>query len=78
MMMISLLLISSSYPIVLTKLGGPRSRCYTAREISRTEPGIEPMTSGMVDRHENHYTTEAVNYRHITDEMRAITVSLYI
>ena len=32
---ISLLLMSSSYPIVLTRLGGPRSRPYTSRKISR-------------------------------------------
>ena len=32
---ISLLLISSSYPIVLTRLGGPRSRPYTSKKISR-------------------------------------------
>ena len=31
---ISLFLISSSYPIVLTRLGGPRSRPYTSRKIS--------------------------------------------
>ena len=30
---ISLLLISSSYPIVLARLGGPRSRSYTSRKI---------------------------------------------
>ena len=32
---ISLLLIPSSYLIVLTRLGGPRSRPYTSRKISR-------------------------------------------
>ena len=32
---ILLLLISSSYPIVLTRLGGPCSRSYTSRKISR-------------------------------------------
>ena len=32
---ISLLLISSSYPIVHTMLGGPRSRPYTSRKIFR-------------------------------------------
>ena len=32
---ISLLLISSSYSIGLTRLGGPRSRPYTSRKISR-------------------------------------------
>ena len=31
---ISLLLMPSSYPIVLTRLGGPRSRPYTSRKIS--------------------------------------------
>ena len=44
---ISLLLISSSYPIVLTRLGGPRSRPYTSRKNFRVEPGIEPGTSWM-------------------------------
>ena len=37
---ISLLLISSSYPIVLTRLGGPRSRSYTSIKISRVWPNI--------------------------------------
>ena len=32
---ISLLVISSSYPIGLTRLGGPRSKPYTPRKISR-------------------------------------------
>ena len=32
---ISLLLTSSSYPIVLTRLGGPHSGPYTSRKISR-------------------------------------------
>ena len=32
---ILLLLISCRYPIVLTRLGGPRSRSYTTRKISR-------------------------------------------
>ena len=40
---ISLLLISSSYPIVLTRLGGPRSRPYTSRKFlgysRETNPG---------------------------------------
>ena len=48
---ISLLLISSSYPIiVLTRLGGPRSTPYTSRKISRVKPGIEPGTSWMAVR----------------------------
>ena len=57
---ISLLLISSSYPVVITRLGGPRSRPYTSRKISRVQPGIEPGTSWMVVRHANHYTKQAV------------------
>ena len=57
---ISLLLISSSYPIVLTRLGGSRSRSYTSRKISRVQPGIEPGTSWMAVRRANHYTRKAV------------------
>ena len=43
---ISLLLISSSYPIVLTRFCGPPSRPYTTRKISRVKVGIEPETLG--------------------------------
>ena len=57
---ISLLLISSSYPIVLTRLGGPLSRPYTSRKISRIQPGIEPGTSWMAVRRANHYTKQVV------------------
>ena len=39
---IPLLLISSSYPIVLTRLGGPHSRPYTSRKISRVLPESNP------------------------------------
>ena len=56
----SLLLESSSYPIVLTRLGGPRSRPYTSRKISRVLPGIEPGTSWVSVRWANHYTKQAV------------------
>ena len=59
---ISLLLISSSYPIVLTRLGGPRSRPYTSRNISRVQSGIEPGTSWMAVRRANHYTKKVVNF----------------
>ena len=57
---ISLLLISSSYPIALTRMGGPRSRPYTSRKISRVQPGVEPGTSWMAVRCANHYTKLAV------------------
>ena len=59
---ISLLLISSSYPIVLTKLGGPRSRPYrpTSRKMSRVQPRIERGTSWMAVRRANHYTKQQV------------------
>ena len=50
---ISLLLISSSYPLVLTRLGGTRSRPYTSRKI-------EPGTSWMAVTRVNHYTKHAV------------------
>ena len=46
---ISLLLISSSYPIALMRLGGARSR-----------PGIKLDTSWMAVRHANHYSKQAV------------------
>ena len=59
---ILLLLISSSYPIVLTRLGGPHSRPYTSRKISRVEPGIKSGTSWMAVRRANHYTKQAVSY----------------
>ena len=39
--------ISSSYQIVLTWLGGPRSRSYTSGKICRVQPGIEPGASWM-------------------------------
>ena len=56
---ISLLLISSSYPIILTRLGGPRSRPYTfyGRGLY---PGIEPGTFWTAVRPANHYTKQAV------------------
>ena len=57
---ILLLLISSSYPIVLTRLGGPRSRSYTSRKISRVQPGIEPGTSWMAVRRASHYTKQTL------------------
>ena len=57
---ILLLLISNSYPIVLTMLGGPRSGPYSSRKISRVQPGIEPGTSSMAVRRANHYTKQAV------------------
>ena len=38
---ISLLVMSSSYPIVCTRLGGPRSKFYISRKICRLLPGIE-------------------------------------
>ena len=44
----------AAYPIGLTRLGGPRSRPYTSRKISRVEPGIEPGTSWMAVRRANH------------------------
>ena len=55
---ISPLLISSSYPVVLTRLGGPRSRLYTSRKISRVWPGIEPGTSWTAVRRAIHYTKQ--------------------
>ena len=51
---------SSSYPIVLTRLGGPRSRPYTSRKICRVWSGIEPGTSWMAVRRANHYTKQVV------------------
>ena len=60
---ISLLLISSTYPIVLMRLGGPRSRPYTPRNISRIYPGIEPGTSWMAVRRANHHTKQAVDIK---------------
>ena len=59
------LLISSSYPIVLTRLGGPRSRPCTSRKISRVELGIEPGTSWMAVRRANHYTNQGSFYFYI-------------
>ena len=58
---ISLLIIWSSYPIVLTRLGGPRFRPYTSRKISRIQPGIESGTYWMTVRRSNHYTKQADN-----------------
>ena len=57
---ISLLLISSSYPVVLTSLGGPRSRPYTSRKISRVYH--REWTGDLLDgiRRANHYTKQAV------------------
>ena len=60
---ILLRLISSSYPVVLTRLGGPRSRPYTSRKISRVLPGIEPGTSWMAVKRANHYTKQVVQRR---------------
>ena len=59
---ISLLLISSSDPIVFTRLGRPRSRPYTSRKISMVQPGIEPGTSWMAVRRANHYTKQVHIY----------------
>ena len=56
----SLLLISNSYTIVLTRLYGPRSRPYTSRKFSKIWPGIEPETSWLVVRRANHYAKEMV------------------
>ena len=56
---ISLLLTSSSYPIVLRRLGGPRSRPFTSRKMSRVKPGIEPGTSWMAVRRANYYINQA-------------------
>ena len=47
---ISPLLVSSSDPIVLMRLGGSRSRPYTSRKISRVQPGIESGTFWMAVR----------------------------
>ena len=66
---ISLLLITSSYPIVLTRLGGPRSTPYTSRKNSRVWPGIEPGTSWMAVRRANHYTKQVA--------VRSFTYALY-
>ena len=52
----SLLLISSNYVLVLTRMGGPRPRPYTPRKIYRVEPGIVAGTSWMTVRRANHYT----------------------
>ena len=51
---------SSSYSFVLTRLGGPRSRPYTSKKISRVQLGIEPWTSWMAVRCANHYTKQVV------------------
>ena len=59
---ILLLLISSSYPVVLTRLGGPCSRPYTSTKISMVEPGIKPRTSWMAVRCVNHYTKQTVSH----------------
>ena len=60
---ISLLLVSKSHPIVLTRLGGPCSRPYTYRKISMVYLGIKPRTSWMTVRCANHYTKEWSCYR---------------
>ena len=44
------------------RLGGPRSRPYNSRKISRVQLGIEPGTSWMAVRHANHYTKQEVIY----------------
>ena len=66
---ISLVLISSIYEIILTRLGGPRSGPNTSWKISRIQSGIEPGTSWMAVRRANHYTKQAViasiHYIHI-------------
>ena len=61
---ILLLLNSSSYPIVFTRLGGPCSRPYTFRNISRVQLGIDPGTSWMAVRCANHYIKEVVIHDH--------------
>ena len=48
--LISLLLILTSYSIVLTRLCGLCSRSHTSRKNSRVYPGIEPGTSWMAVR----------------------------
>ena len=48
--------------IVLARLGGPHSRPYTTRKISRVQPRIEPGTSWMAVRCANHYTKQVVKY----------------
>ena len=47
--------LSSSYPIVLTRLGGPRSTSNPHLKFVEV-PGIEPATSWSVVGHANHYT----------------------
>ena len=54
------ILISSSHPIVLTRLGGLRSRSYKSRNVSRVQLEIKPGTFAMVVRYANHYTKRAV------------------
>ena len=56
---ISQLLISCNYPIVLTRLDGPRFRSYIPRKKIRAYPGTEPWISGIVVSHAKHYPTEA-------------------
>ena len=50
---------SSSYPIVLTRLGGLRSRPNPHLKFVEV-PGIEPATSWSIVRHADPYTNEAV------------------
>ena len=54
---------SSSYPIVFTRLGGPRSRPNPDLKFVEV-PGIESATSELVVRHANHvniYTHQETN-----------------
>ena len=51
---------SSSYPIVLTRLGRPRSRPNPQFKIVKA-PGIEPATSWLVARHADPHINEVVN-----------------
>ena len=64
---------SSSYPIVLTRLGGPLSRPNPHLKFVEV-PGIEPTTPWTVVRHANHYTNEAVNKKGINLLMNSIEV----
>ena len=82
---ISLLLISSSYPFVLRRLGGPRSRPYTSRKISGVQPGTEPGTSWMAVRLANHYTklvvgvhSSVLNFKTRQQSNRTTTDKIYV
>ena len=53
---------SSRYPILLTRLGGPRPRPNPHLNFVEV-PGIVPATPWSVVTHADHYTNESTGYR---------------